>query len=117
MTRITYVDPFTVARPIGFIKLEPEAAILFQILPETQEIRKAERQKKKGESQTLGDRARECGGIGKSRGSLSVPSLRRVLPEERGLRRSLPIHKGKPPRPEVRAYELGLQLSVLQHKR
>lgn len=85
--------------------------------PTSQEIRKTERKAKAKESKTMGNREGEGSGSGKSRRPLSVPSLRRVLPEERGVRRSLSVYTSKPPRPEVRAYELGLQLSVLQHKR
>lgn len=72
---ITLVSPYDFAKPSAFLKLEPEAAIFFQIFPEAHQILKTKPRQKKTyqglRQSTLApdsvERVREMWGSGKDR--------------------------------------------------
>lgn len=105
---ITLVSPFSYARPESFIRLEPEAAVLFSILPETETKGQAGPQAKKTQAQEMGDRERKGRRSSSDRGPIPVPSLRGILPKDRGVLRSLPLQQRGTPRFTLRPKKLSL---------
>lgn len=92
------------------VTLDPALVAFFELqaFAKATARRQAERDSEEAEGETLGDRQGAGDRVRESRRPIPVSSLRGVLPKDRGVRRSLPVHQSFPPRLISRPEELGL---------